>query len=241
MNCFGNFNSNIEFLQASGTITGSSGVFFKDIHLTNPISLSEPGESGLCDTLSATSTIGAINELCRSVAPQTSVNSLSGQLQIVGVSGIDVSTSGQNILVGANSGIDQFIKEVGFSGLFNGQMATDDSSQSTSSTSLQDALQLDIITSGGLYRFGFQWEGFVDTDASQAKYIIRFNDSGSELNIEPHFPKANQADIFGGFTYKDLNEGTHKIRLLYSSLDGIVIVNLKHVRLEAWRIGDINV
>lgn len=45
------------------------------------------------------------------------LNGLSGVVEIIGVSGIEVSTSGQNILVGLNvSGILSTIQNIGFSG-----------------------------------------------------------------------------------------------------------------------------
>ena len=100
-----NFNSNIEFFQPSGQLAGSSGLFFKDINLSESISLSETGENGLVSIFLSASVIGALNELKNTkIENQTSLNSLSGVVFITSPDG--------TILIGDN---DQTIE---LSGLF---------------------------------------------------------------------------------------------------------------------------
>lgn len=96
------FNANINFLQNSGIISGTSGVFFDDIHLTDPIGISEPGQNELLPKFTSISIVGAINELCS--IGQTSVNGLSGS--------ISITSPDNSILIGDNE------QSVELSGLF---------------------------------------------------------------------------------------------------------------------------
>ncbi|MHA2063083.1 MAG: hypothetical protein ACXABY_01760 [Candidatus Thorarchaeota archaeon] len=55
-------DANIEFVQSSGLVTGSSGVFFQDTHLDESISLSEIDHTQLSG-FATESIVGALNEL----------------------------------------------------------------------------------------------------------------------------------------------------------------------------------
>jgi len=75
-----NLYTNLNFEHSSGILSGSSGVFLQDIHLENPISLSETEEATLRDEFSAISIVGALNEL-KDIG-QSSVEGLSGLIDL---------------------------------------------------------------------------------------------------------------------------------------------------------------
>lgn len=89
------FNTRLEFLPASGIIKAlSSGLFFDDTFLTNPIPLSESGTlfspggpvTGLSATFRALSIVGALNELKNNIL-SVSGSPFNGVQQLNGLSG----------------------------------------------------------------------------------------------------------------------------------------------------------
>lgn len=185
---------------------------------------------------------GLIENIGSGIDTQTSINGLSGTLFMVGVSGVDVTTSGTDtIVVSANpSGITNIIQEVGFSGLFGGVLTVNTADQSTNSAAFIEALSLSITTSGGLYRIGWTVEGEVDSDGKIGRYQVQLDDTTTLMSICPSFSEEDSPEVFSSFDYQPLDEGTHAIDLDFAVADTGVINTIRRARIEAWRVGDIN-
>ena len=227
------------------SINGLSGVVTL-VSVNDAIVITENGQviefSGLFTTASGQLLEDIAGTLGSGVVNQ--LNSLTGIVDIVGVSGIDVSTSGQNILVGTNvSGLQTIIQNIGFSGLFNQVVVVETSDQSTNALAFQEALTLEVTVSGtevGTYRIGWVVEGEVDSDGKQARYRVQIDDTETVMNIIPSFSEEDSPSIFAGFDYAPLGEGTHNIDLDFAITDTGVFNTIRNARLELWRVGDLN-
>lgn len=171
-----------------------------------------------------------------------SLNGLTGDVDIVGVSGVDVSTSDQNILVGTNvSGLTTIIQEVGFSGLFGSIFSEAAENQTTNSTVYVQAVRLTTPADleAGTYRIAWSMQVSADggdEDEGAVFYRVQLDDTTELMEVNPIFETADTALQFGGFTHEFLTGGVHTIDVDFRTTAGDVAAIIERTRVDMWRI-----
>lgn len=168
-----------------------------------------------------------------------SLNGLTGDVDIVGVSGIDVATSGQSILVGTEvDGLTTIIQEIGFSGLFSAVFSEAVENQTTNSTVYVQAMRLttpvDLVE--GTYRISWSMQVSADDDSQQVFYRVELDDTTELMEVNPSFEDDDSSMQFGGFSHEFLTGGVHTIDVDFRTTDGDVAAIIERARIDMWRI-----
>lgn len=188
------------------TVNGSGISFADEILFTSP-------SGQLLEDLAGNIGSGNVNRL----------NGLTQLVQITGVSGIDISTSGQHVLIGVIFG-DQARRYI------------EDDEQTTSSTSFQTALSETTHSLPlGTYRIGWSYDFRCDS----ADRII-----GTRLTVDSTILHDQEADVghgqnhyysTGGFGYIQL-EGATNLLFQFRRAGSGGTHRVRNVRIEIWRV-----
>lgn len=168
-----------------------------------------------------------------------SLNGLTGNVDIVGVSGVDVTTSGQSVLVGTDvNDLTTIIQEIGFSGLFASVFSEATENQSTNSTVFVQAMRLTTPADleAGTYRITWSMQVSADDDENAVFYRVQLDDTTNLMLVNPIFKAADRALQFGGFTHELLTGGVHTIDVDFRTTAGDVAAIIEKARVDMWRI-----
>jgi len=116
---------------------------------------------------------------------------------------------------------------------------SDDSISSTTSTSWQEKLQLDLNNiPDGKYRIGWFYEWQMRNGSFDFRCRLQLDDTEDIMNQqqEPQDANSDQWYPASGFGYKTLSSGNHKIEIDYCSSKKNKTAKIRRARLEFWRV-----
>lgn len=152
-----------------------------------------------------------------------SINGLSGIVNIVGVSGIDVLTSGQNVLVGVVFGSEA-------------ERFAADTEQQTTSTTFQTAFSASThLLPSGVYRVGWSYD--YRCDAADRSIETRLQVNGLTIH-NPNQDIGHGQDLYystGGFAYVWLG-GTVSVQFAFRRGGSSGNHRVRNIHIEIWRV-----